>query len=216
MGLKEMLAEAIEESERRKKLFSPEVYTKEQTGREIGEKPGEFCPTLCALDVSECVFCLQKQQKILDALDELRMQEQAMGHPSENKNVSCAFCSASYEKGKKTCPFCETPYPAELLLEELPKDDSEQERYILERCVEIYNQYLLWAEKRRQKEYAFVSKGNFVSKEPALSSKNKMIANHVEQGARHYKVGYIEYVAGVMSRKYETLTEIVSKTKYYT
>lgn len=221
MDLKEMLETAIEKAKSNPQEMLQHglrgIYIKEQTGRAIGENPGIFCPQRCAFNISECENCLSEQQKILDALNELQMQEQKMSQLSENVSmvtekriVNCSFCGAPYEKGKKLCSFCETPYQEDVLFGELPKGKLEQERYILEKCVEIYNQYLAWSENRRQKEIAMTSKGNeFISKvsnglAAASSSMTQMTADQVKLGARRCNVGYIDYIAGVMSGEYHT------------
>ncbi|MBR2403394.1 MAG: hypothetical protein IKB01_11640 [Lachnospiraceae bacterium] len=223
MSLKDMLSTAIEKAKSDPQEFLQHglmgIYMKEQTGRRTGEKPGIFCPQMCAFNMSDCESCLYEQQKMIDALDELQMQEQKMRQLSENMSavmpkriVNCTFCGAPYEEGNKFCSFCDTPYQTDMLSGELPKGKLEQERYILERCVEIYNQYLEWSENRRKKEIEMTSKGNeFLSKVQSgmatvstSMNKTSMTAEQVKLGAKRYNVGYIEYTAGVMSGEYHT------------
>ena len=200
------------------------VYAKEKTGRAIGEKPGMFCPKMCPFNISECESCLQEQQMILEQLSELQSQEQEMERISANPSsvmkrtlTNCNFCGAPYEKGNKICLFCDTPYSSHMLIAELPTGKLEQEKYILEQCADIYNQYIIWNTQNRKKEIAMKSKGNeWIAKvqngfAEASNSMTRMTAEQIKLGAQRYNVGYIDYIAGVMAGEYQTNTYLEMK-----
>ena len=225
MGWQDMLSSAIDLAKKdpggMMQYGLAGLYIKDQmakqTGRENGERPGAICPENCNLNTSFCESCLQEQKVIIDSmaiLQEIDAKIAAMkNNPNvvnvENKVIKCSLCGAPFEKGEKVCSYCNTPYPKEAFLMDIPADVLGQESYLLDKCVETYTLYAEWESRRANKTSNYLASTNQILAKVTsgltqmASSKLHMDASQIKRGASHYGVDYVEYIAGVMTGAYK-------------
>lgn len=95
-----------------------DLFLNSSSEAESRKNPGPLCGT-CNINDSRCESCLAEQQKMLDAVDEAQDFEQAINElnnnpaaaSEKNKFTKCSLCGAPFEKGMRSCPYCDTPYP---------------------------------------------------------------------------------------------------------
>lgn len=189
-----------------------------QTGRSENERPGALCPQNCRANIGYCEECLREQQTIGDSLTLLQEIEQKIATMKVNPNKistakkvkECSMCGAPLEKGNRICIFCGTPYPKDFFLEEIPTNAVEQEYYLLCKCVETYTLFANWEQGRIKKTNDSIANSKpllakvTVGVTSLVDSQLQMDAAQIKKGASHYGVGYVEYIAGVMTCTYKT------------
>ena len=184
-----------------------------------GEKPGQLCSPACNINDSRCEACLAEQQKILDAVDEAQDFEQAINElnsnpaaaAEKNKFTKCSLCGAPFEKGMRSCPYCDTPYPLEALFADLPTNAIAQDNLLLEKAAAVSALYSALYKRQTQNSQEAIKAKLPSILEGAVGFVGGRIGNmmdmdktEIKKYARENNASYLEYVLGVIQGTYKS------------
>ena len=189
-----------------------------------GEKPGQLCSPTCNINDTRCEACLAEQQKILDAIDEAQALELAINKlnsdpeaaAGKNKFTKCSLCGAPFEKGMKSCPYCDTPYPSDAILGDVPTNKIEQDNLMLEKAAAVSALYsALYKRQTQNSQEAIKAKlpsilggaVGFVG--GRIGNMMDMDKTEIKKYAGENNVGYCEYVLGVIQGTYQSPKRIM-------
>lgn len=230
MGWKEFIDTALDTSENgagvllQYGLLGNYIANKQsELMKESERKAGALCPPKCLREAEQCGECLKIQEEILNEITELELLEQKAQevHNNPEKKLKrhlskCTLCGAPLDIKYRKCPYCDTPYPMEDMMDEIPENKVERDRMVLERATQVYELYTDWSaghwkssmdslgKEKKGKVMSVISGG--ISQ--MVESQLKMNKFQLQQGAAHYGISYSEYISGIIGGRYKTIGQM--------
>lgn len=230
MGWKEFLDTALDTSENgagvlfQYGLLGNYIANEQSKLRKESErKDGALCPPKCLRGAEDCEECLKIQEEILGEISQLEVLEQKVREIQNNPDQifksqlsKCTLCGAPVERKYRKCPYCDTAYPVESILGEIPANKVERDRMLLKRATQVYKLYTDWSVghwkssvnslgKEKQGSIMSVVSGG-ISK--MVESQLKMNELQLQQGTMYYGISYSEYISGIIGGRYKTMGQI--------
>ena len=111
------------------------------------KKPGAYCSNTCFVNDGRCKECLNLQKKIersvsrIEQIEKtLNLNEEQIKQINKNKKLTrCNFCGAPYEIDYFSCPYCNTPYPKDIIDFEIPLSITARSLEINKQVEEAWN-----------------------------------------------------------------------------
>jgi len=198
---------------------------KETEGARTRPKPGKYCREVCTIDDDRCAPCLEIQQRLKKALDELQVLEESMELTGEQiqqkmavqkRITNCTLCGAPIEQGYTACPYCETAYPEGCNAMDIPVSKGDRDTLMNEKIQEAWN--ALVDKLTLDGEYIKATAGDgwmgkiqqvVGSLSGAMQGMFKQNPAEIKKGAEHYQISVSRYIHGCATGEMKTPRTLV-------
>ena len=198
---------------------------KETEGARTRPKPGKYCREVCTIDDDRCAPCLEIQQRLKKAMDELQVLEESMELTGEQvqqkmamqkRVTNCTLCGAPIEQGYTACPYCETAYPEGCNAMDIPVSKGDRDTLMNEKIQEAWN--ALVEKLTLDGEYIKATAGDgwmgkiqqvVGSLSGAMQGMFKQNPAEIKKGAEHYQVSVSRYIHGCATGEMKTPRTLV-------
>lgn len=193
---------------------------KDAEEKRLRPKPGKYCRNVCTIEDDRCTPCMEIQQRLKKALDELQALEESMELTVEQvqqrmavqkKITNCSLCGAPIERGYTACPYCETVYPEGCNTVDIPMSKGDRSTLMNEKIQEAWN--ALVDKLTLDGEYMKADAGDdWMGKvqkmagtlSGAMQGMFKQNPAEIKKGAEYYQVSVSQYIHGCATGEMKT------------